>query len=32
MADKKTPFVAFASEDERMRTFLKGKCLHKRAV
>lgn len=31
MADKKTVFIAFAMEDERMRDFLKGQSLHARA-
>src|SRR5690625_7789885 len=30
MADKKTVFIAFAIEDERMRDFLKGQSLHPR--
>lgn len=31
MADKKTVFIAFAIEDERMRDLLKGQSLHTRA-
>lgn len=31
MAEKKTVFIAFAIEDERMRDFLKGQSLHPRA-
>jgi hypothetical protein len=31
MAEKKTIFIAFAIEDERMRDFLKGQSLHPRA-
>ncbi|MFF2316947.1 TIR domain-containing protein [Arthrobacter sp. NPDC058097] len=31
MAEKKTVFVAFAIEDERMRDLLKGQSLHSRA-
>ena len=31
LAEKKTVFVAFAIEDERMRDLLKGQSLHSRA-
>lgn len=31
MADKKTVFIAFAIEDERMRDLLKGQSLHTRS-